>query len=154
MVTKALNKLIVAFPSMQPNFWALLGSELGGKSEAWLQYMLGEALRTDRLTTVYRYGKLCIADFMSIDRELETLTQYQVSALRWPHEPVVIAKVGKKFYYCFESAAKASGYEYEPYVTDAQREHEDAERRRSLTEEELAEIAEEREKFFKKYNVR
>lgn len=71
-IVNAIKTLTIAFPNMQPDFWALLTNRLKvlAFSRERLQYILHIAIDTNKLIQQYRFGRLTIADFTSITKQI------------------------------------------------------------------------------------
>lgn len=114
--------LAAAFPSLDPQQSVLLYDTLStsGFSKERIEYIIYIALRTDRLINQARYGKLCVADFMSITIPLESfsfedaVTKYQDGRrdLVWVRHD----RATKKEIIVAESQAKYAQLPYKPFT--------------------------------------
>ena len=115
-VAECVRQLSIAFPAMPTDFWVMLTQRFKalGFCRERLQYILHVAIDTDALINQYRYNRLCVADFTSITKPIESFSYSEAYEMyqNGRRDLVWINIAPKKSIIVTKDAAEFAGYQY------------------------------------------
>ena len=117
-----LARLAVNFPEMNTtygdvSFWTVLGEQI--MDEQWSEGRLRYAVNV--MLKCFKYRKWNVAEFLDIDKNIDTWTAQEAELIPLPHAPLAMAHIGEKWCVCKKSDAERMGIEHRPWETNAEK---------------------------------